>query len=270
MGATALPLILQPEALAARSGDGDLLIVDLGKAEDYAVGHVPGAVHLDFALLNASRPPVGGLLPDDAALSGVLSDIGLHRGMHVIAYDGGGGGEASRLLWTLDVLGHTGISLLDGGLDAWKAAGLPLTSEPAMPVRSDYRARAGEGGRADKAYILSRLGAPDFVLVDARTPAEFRGEDRRAERGGHIPGAVNFNWTDAMDPEARRLRSRERLLEDLSDLGVTPDREVVTYCQTHRRSSHTYVVLKSLGFERVRGYPGSWSDWGNDPSTPVE
>ncbi|MDX1513585.1 MAG: rhodanese-like domain-containing protein, partial [Gammaproteobacteria bacterium] len=90
-------------------------------------------------------------------------------------------------------------------------------------------------------------------------------------RGGHIPGAVNFNWTDAMDPEAqRRLRPRERLLEDLADLGVTPDREVVTYCQTHRRSSHTYVVLKSLGFERVRGYPGSWSDWGNDPSTPVE
>lgn len=265
------PLILAPDVLAAALHDGDILVVDLTKAEHYSQGHVPGAVHLDYALLNAGRPPVGGLLPDDAALSGVLSKLGFSDGRHVVAYDDEGGGQASRLLWTLDVLGQRGISLLDGGWDAWLASGLPVETAAVTPVPSAYRARAGEAGRADKDYILCRLGAADFAVIDARTPAEFSGEDRRAERGGHIPGAVNYNWVNALDPDReRRLRPREALLEEFRALGITPDKEVVAYCQTHRRSSHTYVVLKSLGFERVRGYPGSWSEWGNDPGTPIE
>ena len=271
MSAAAFPLILEPGAVAGQTVAENVLVVDLSTAERYAEGHVPGAVHLEYAALNASRPPVGGLLPDDAELSRIFSAIGLTENHHVVAYDEEGGGKASRLLWTLDVIGHRRFSLLDGGWRAWSADGLAGETRPVAPTPSRYVATAGEAGRADRNYILARLGAADLVVVDSRTPQEYSGDERRAERGGHIPGAVNFNWVDAMDPDrALRLKPKHALLEAFTVLGVTPDKEVVAYCQTHRRSSHTYIVLKSLGFERVRGYPGSWSEWGNDPSTPIE
>jgi len=271
MNAAAFPLILEPGAFARQTPAADVLVVDLSTAERYAEGHLPGAVHLEYGALNASRPPVGGLLPDDAELSRVFSAIGLSENHHVIAYDEEGGGKASRLLWTLDVIGHRRFSLLDGGWRAWSADRLPVETRSVAPTPSRYVATVGEAGRAGRDYIMEGLGAADLVVLDVRTPREFSGEDRRSERGGHIPGAVNFNWVDAMDPDrALRLRPKHALLEEFAALGVTPDKEVVAYCQTHRRSSHTYIVLKSLGFERVRGYPGSWSEWGNDPSTPVE
>ncbi|MDX1527383.1 MAG: rhodanese-like domain-containing protein [Gammaproteobacteria bacterium] len=263
------PLVLEPEAFSLPAADG-VLIVDLCKAESYAQGHLPGAVHLDYAELTVSRPPAGGLLPDDGALSRVLSGIGLAPHRHVVAYDDEGGGKASRLLWTLDVLGHQRLSLLNGGRRAWSEAGLPLDADPVRAEPSSFQASAGDAGRADRDYILTRLGAADFALVDARTPEEYSGQNRRAERGGHIPGAVNYNWVNAMDQaRALRLKPRQDLLQEFAALGVTADKEVVAYCHTHHRSSHTYIVLKSLGFTRLRGYPGSWSEWGNDPSTPV-
>ncbi len=263
------PLILEPEAFSLPAAD-DVLIVDLCKADIYAQGHVPGAVHLDYAELTLSRPPAGGLLPDDGALSRVLSGIGMAAHKHVVAYDDEGGGKASRLLWTLDVLGHERSSLLNGGRRAWSEAGLPLDAEPVRAEPSSFEASAGEAARANRDYILARLGAADFALVDARTPEEYSGQNRRAERGGHIPGAVNYNWVNALDQaRALRLRPKQELMQEFAALGVTADKEVVAYCHTHHRSSHSYIVLKSLGFKRLRGYPGSWSEWGNDPSTPV-
>lgn len=270
MNAANYPLILEPRELSLPAVE-DVLIVDLCKPESYAQAHLPKAVHLDYAALTSSRPPVGGLLPGDADLSRVLSAIGLTPDKHVVAYDDEGGGKASRLLWTLEVLGHSRISLLDGGYRAWTEAALPLERNPTRATPSRYRAISGDKARADRDYILGRLGLPDFALVDARTPEEYSGENRRAERGGHIPGAVNFNWVNAMDPKrGMRLRPRQELAGEFAALGVTRDKEVVAYCHTHHRSSHTYIVLRSLGFERLRGYPGSWSDWGNDPSSPIE
>lgn len=269
MNASRYPLILEPESFSVPAAE-DVLIVDLCKLETYAEAHLPGAVHLDYAALTSSRPPVGGLLPGDSELSRALSAIGLEPDKHVVAYDDEGGGKASRLLWTLDVIGHTRFSLLDGGRRAWTEAGLAVDAGPVEPSPSEFRAVAGEAARADREYILGRLGSADFVPVDARTPEEYSGDNRRAERGGHIPGAVNFNWINAMDPaRALRLKPRDELAREFAALGVTPGKEVVAYCHTHHRSSHTYIVLKSLGFERLRGYPGSWSEWGNDPSTPI-
>ena len=110
-----------------------------------------------------------------------------------------------------------------------------------------------------------------MVLLDTRTPAEFSGADRRAARGGHIPGAVNVDWTLTMDPDRHRaLRPADELRALYAQAGVDPDAEVVAYCQTHHRSSHTFWVLRHLGYRRVRGYPGAWSDWGNRDDTPVE
>ncbi len=124
---------------------------------------------------------------------------------------------------------------------------------------------------SDKDYILSRLGQPDLTLLDTRSPAEYEGRDVRAARGGHIPGAVNLNWIEAMD-QTRQLRFKADpvLRRMLAAIGVTPDKEVIVYCQTHHRSAHTYIVLRHLGYQRLRAYPGAWSEWGNTPGLPVE
>jgi thiosulfate/3-mercaptopyruvate sulfurtransferase len=265
-----LPLILEPELLASSLGMENLLIVDLCNPQTPASGHVPGAVLLEYAKLVVSRPPVAGLLPGAEQLSSVLSALGLTPERHVVAYDDEGGGKAGRLIWTLDMLGHAKASLLNGGIHAWANEGHPLagaaTADPSH-YQADIRGRAA----ADKRYILERIGTADVVFLDARTPEEYRGVNVRAERGGHIPGAVNFNWVNAID-QARnlRLKTPEELRRGLEAAGVTPEKEVIAYCQTHHRSSHTYVVLKSLGYPRIKGYPGSWSEWGNLPDTPVE
>jgi thiosulfate/3-mercaptopyruvate sulfurtransferase len=124
---------------------------------------------------------------------------------------------------------------------------------------------------ADLAYIRAHLEDPAVILVDTRSPLEYTGQKRLAERGGHIPGAVNFDWVNAMDMQNNlRLKPADALRQQLTGLGITPDKEVIVYCQTHHRSAHTYVVLKSLGYSRIKGYPGSWSEWGNLRDTPVE
>ncbi len=266
-----LPLIVAPEMLLEALSRAGVLVVDLRKAEDHARAHVPGAVHLAREAIVASRAPVGGLLPDDEALSRVLSAIGLTADVHVIAYDEEGGGWAGRLLWTLDVLGHEGASILDGGWCAWQAGGYPTESGVVEMTSSTWSGASSSAAQADTQYILRNLKRPDIVLLDTRTPEEYAGVKLLAARGGHIPGAVNMDWVLAMD-KARdlRLRSPEELRRMLERRGVTPDKEVIVYCQTHHRSSHTYVMLKSLGYPRIRGYPGAWSAWGNRRDTPVE
>lgn len=272
MSTASLPLLAEPAELAAQLGREDLVVVDMRGTDNYNSGHIPGAVNISYASIIQSKPPVGGLLPDAHRLAQVLGQAGITPEQHLVAYDDEGGGRASRLLWTLDLVGHERFSLLNGGLHAWAAEGHPLDTETVSPTPTDYPVAINHPERlADQAFILSRLGDADFVPLDVRTPAEFHGEDVRSARGGHIPGAVNIDWVSAID-QRRALRFQpEKLLRDLfKQHGITPDREIVVYCQTHHRSSHTYMVLKSLGYPRVRGYPGAWSEWGNDPATPVE
>ncbi len=269
--ATDLTPVISAETLHKQLANPDLLIVDVSSAEDYEAAHVPGAVHIDYADFVTAEPPVMGLVPDAASLSQAFSAMGLSEGLHVVAYDREGGGKAGRLLFTLDAAGHSAGSLLDGGLGAWMNAGFEISSGGAQSTPTGYQTPRPGNNLADKAYIQSRLGAPDLALLDCRTPAEYNGTDVRAQRGGHIPGAVNFNWTDAMDPDnPPSLRPEAELRGMLEAIGVTPDKEVIAYCQTHHRSSHTYMVLKQLGYKNVKGYPGAWSDWGNDPDMPVE
>lgn len=272
MPTSAFPVLLAPAELAARLDEPGLLLIDLCAPEVYAQGHIAGAVNLAYAALVRAAPPVMGLLPDMAQLSSVLSAIGLTSDAWVVAYDNEGNGRAGRLLWTLAALGHTRLSMLNGGLVAWLAENRPVSQASVMPTASDYAAQlANPGVVADKNYILGRLGESDFLALDARTAAEYRGEDVRSARGGHIPGAGHLNWLDTMNPaNATQLLPDADLRRLLEERGVTPDKEVVVYCQTHHRSSHTFIVLKHLGYPRVRGYAGAWSDWGNDPSLPVE
>ncbi len=265
-----LPLIIEPEQLEERLGAHEMLIVDLCKPEVYARSHIPGAVHLEYRYLVAPQPPAMGQIPSEAQLTEVLSALGLSEDTSVVAYDDEGGGRAARLLWTLDSVGHSRGSLLNGGLHAWMAENRPLDNELITPVRKQYRVTIHGDAIADKAYILAHLDDASVQLVDTRSPAEYHGQQQRAARAGHIPGAVNFDWVNAMDPTRNlRLRTQDELRVSLTNLGVVPNKEIVTYCHTHHRSAHTYVTLKSLGYQRVRGYPGSWSEWGNSPDVPV-
>lgn len=263
--------LTEPDDLEERLGAPDLLVVDLSKPDIYAQVHVPGAVHLDYARIIDRSHPTMGLLPSDAALTEVVQSLGVTPDTHVVAYDDEGGGRASRLLWTLDVIGHQQFSLLNGGLHAWANEGYPVDRTAVEPVPGHYPIKKQTSPIADYEYILARLGDPGVRLLDVRSRGEFEGSDVRAARGGHIPGAVNFEWTLAMDRDRNlRLKPREQIEHALGALGVTRQHEVIAYCQTHHRSAHTYMVLKILDFPRVKGYPGSWSDWGNRSDAPIE
>ena len=266
-----LPLVLEADEVNSLRLRDDLLIVDVRTLEQCIDGHIPGAVMLEYPDLVVKRGEATGTLPAQAHLSRVLSDIGLSRHRHVVAYNDDNGSHAARLLWTLEILGHRNYSLLNGGFAAWDELDLPVAAAPEHPVKSSYTATLQNDSWADFDYVLSKIGNTDTLILDTRSPEEYRGENVKAARGGHIPGAVNVDWTLAIDLiDNGRLRSDAELIAVLKEAGVTPDKEIIPYCHTHQRSAHTSFVLKHLGFPRVRAYPGSWSEWGNRIDAPIQ
>lgn len=271
--ANLLPLIVEPEHLAEHLDAPDLLIIDVSmSAERYQQGHVPGAVFLERRRLMRGEGDVPTDVPGVDALSALFSSLGLTRDTHVVAYDDEGGGWAGRLLWTLELIGHRRYSYLNGGIHAWRGDSLPLSTEPHASVPSDYRAAILNPETAiDRVELQERLCDPGFALWDARSQAEFDGQKGNSKHLGHIPGAVNMDWTDVMDKENHlRIRGYAELINELEAMGLTPDMEVVTYCQSHHRSGFTWLVGRALGFEKMRGYAGSWQEWGNRDDTPIE
>ena len=271
MSELTLPLLLEPAELAANLDQAKLLIIDLCRPEQYAAAHIPGAVYLPYQQLMSGQMPGPGKLPPEASLSQVFSALGLTPDTHVVAYDDEGGGWAGRLIWTLDVLGHTRYSYLNGGLHAWAAEQRPLEEGVNVPTPSTYTAHYNPRPSMTKEEILQRLELPNFTIWDARSPEEYLGLRHGAQKNGHIPGAVNYEWTRALDRRnGLRIRNLEEVRQELAALGISADRHVVTHCQSHHRSGFTYLLGKILGFDNIQAYPGSWSEWGNDPHTPVE
>jgi thiosulfate/3-mercaptopyruvate sulfurtransferase len=282
-----LPLIIEPADLLPflpqpsdssnaseerRDKSRDVLIVDLCQAGSYINGHIPGAVSVAPRELVSGQAPGVGKLPDKQRLQDLLTRINYSPELQIIAYDDEGGGWAGRFIWTLDVLGHqAGASYLNGGLPAWIAAGYALSIEPAL-VREPLPAPLGitidSAFIVTKSEVLASLDDPNTVIWDARSAEEYLGHKLNSKRGGHIPGAINFDWLHAMDPN-RQLRIRADIQTTLTDLGITSDKRIITHCQTHHRSGLTYLIGKQLGYD-IRAYDGSWSEWGNDDSLPVE
>lgn len=263
-----LSLIIEPAELEAQLGNPQLLIVDVSSEESYLSGHIPGAIHLAPQSLMSGEAPALGRLPSAERLNQLFSAIGLSADSHLVVYDNEGGGWAGRLIWTLDVIGHRHYSYLNGGVHAWKGEGRTLETQPSTPTASQVSVTINTAVIAEIDDILADLGKPDFAIWDARGPQEYSGERKFALKGGHIPGAINCEWTALMDPQ-RGLRIRTDAEQRLAALGLTRDKRMVTHCQSHHRSGFTYLVGKSLGFD-IRAYHGSWSEWGNHPDTPVE
>ena len=266
-----LELIIEPEELEAALGDSSLVVVDLCKAKQYRKAHIPGAHFIDYPDIIHIEKPIMGLLPSDEQFSTLVSSIGISADSHVVAYDDEGGGCASRFIWTLHVFGHDRTSLLNGGLYSWANEGHPLTKDIPQSTTSDYRLSNTRAYTVDSDYIMQHLEDTQLALLDARSLEEYTGKKKFANRGGHIPGAKRYEWTDAMDrAQNLRLLPSTTIQQQLDQLGITRDKEVIVYCQSHHRSALSYVMLRALGYENVKGYPGSWSDWGNRQDTPVE
>ena len=267
-----IPILIEPKALQATLSDRQLLVVDLSKAATYAQRHIPGAIHMEYSILTSGTQPAPGLLPPEERLAQIAGMLKLETMSRVVAYDDEGSGSAARLAWTLHYLGYESVQVLNGGLQAWTDEGHPVDDRPVLPDVTATLAPASRNPSvlADHTYVYQHLDDESVLLLDARTPEEYAGTKVRAARGGHIPGAVNLNWLDTIDKNrSLRLKSPERLRNALKALGVRPEQEVITYCHSHHRSAHAWLMLKSLGFPRVRGYAGSWSEWGNHPHTPV-
>jgi len=272
MNQTKYPLVIECDALQNLLNNDDIVIIDLCKKEAWVQAHIPNAVHLHYAQIIHIQKPVMGLLPEAAEFSNVLAALGVNNDSHIIAYDDEGGGKASRLLWTLEAFGFSHYSLLNGGLIAWANEGYPVTTEVKHPETGTFSVTTKNNAAiAERDYVLENLNNDSVKFLDARSTPEFTGQKCFAQRGGHIPGAIHYDWLELMEPTNNaRLRSAESLNATLSNKGFDKEKEVVCYCHTHHRSALSFVMLKSLGYNKLRGYPGSWSDWGNIADTPIE
>lgn len=264
-----LPRLLEPELLEQHLGETDLLIVDLSEEAQYRQSHIPGSVHVRPTELMAGQYPAVGKLPSAEKLQVLMDRLGLTPQTRVVVCDDEGGGWAGRFIWTLDIVGHELWSYLNGGMVAWCNEDFPLTDELTVPAQSDYPLALDPTPSAQIDDILHELTEPGVVIWDARSKDEYDGVYILSQRGGHIPGAIHCEWTTLMDAN-RNLRIREDAAELLAAAGLGPDRKIITHCQSHHRSGFTYLVARLLGYPHIQAYPGSWSEWGNLPNTPVE
>ena len=271
MNTPVLPYLVEATELSARLGQPELHILFLGSYEHYLQGHIAGAVWMDIAKLNFGEKPVSGLLPTADSLVQAFQQAGLNQQHHVVCYDEQAGTKAARAMWVLEAMGHKPLSFLNGGLEAWNAAELPLETTEIMPTTGNWTAHPDPSVVADKAYVLASLARNDSVILDARTDEEFQGLKSASPRSGRIPGARHLNWLDTIDNDNQhRLKSAGTLRSILTERGIDPDHEIIAHCQTHQRSSHSFVMLRSLGYQNVRGYPGAWSEWAADADSPIE
>jgi len=269
-----IPRLLEPaqleSLLSSTSDNHNVIIVDLCSDALYRQKHVPGAVHLQPGALMAGTAPYPGKLPAMAQLQNIIRYLGIDTHSHLVIYDDEGGGWAGRFAWTLDLLGFQNWSYLNGGIVAWIKEGFVTEAEANQPVASDSSVSIINPAVLISADdIIGQLGQPDFAVWDARSPGEYSGNMVRSARGGHIPGAINIEWTELMDSQ-RNLRIREDAEAILSNAGLGKDKSVATHCQSHHRSGFTYMVARILGYKKISAYDGSWAEWGSLDHTPVE
>jgi thiosulfate/3-mercaptopyruvate sulfurtransferase len=230
----------------------EVRVVDVRDAWEFeGIGHVPGAVNVPFDRFR-SREGEAGMLPGADRWAELLSEAGIDRDDRLVAYDDERGVFAARFLVTAHVYGHADWHLLDGDFSAWSRSH-ETTNEPTAVSPTTYEASAPASSPLVGFEAVRDALETDAVVVDTRDPEEYA--------AGHLPGAVQLDWRELVDPETRGPKPRGELESLLADRGITPDRRIVLYCNTARRISHTYVLLRHLGYETVDFYEGSLTEW---------
>ena len=272
-----------PERLVTTSWLADHLddpnVVVVESDEDillYETGHIPGAAKVDWH--TELNDPVARDYVDGARFAQLMRETGISRDTTVVFYGDKSNWWAAYALWVFSLFGHPDVRLLDGGRAKWEAEGRPMTPAASHRPRADYPVTERDDSRirAFRDGVLAHLGKP---LIDVRSPDEYSGKllhmanypQEGALRGGHIPGAKSVPWARAANEDGT-FKSRgelEALYRD--EAGLAPDDDVVVYCRIGERSSHTWFALTHLlGFEGVRNYDGSWTEWGNSVRVPIE
>lgn len=268
-----LGLLIEAEDLLPHLGHEKLRIVDLSRSSVHEQLHIPHAIHLKPKLLLRQEEQATGLLPDQAGLEALIRHLNISPEHHLVAYDDEGGAWAGRLIWNLHCLGFENASLLNGGIHAWLGAGLPTSSEaePVQPVEQLAQVNLAQKNRHQIAYaqLLEKVQHKSVQIWDCRTEDEYAGLRLAARRGGHIPGALHFEWSTALNRENHlKLHPLQHTQQRLEQLGFNINEPVVVYCQSHHRSGLAYILGRLLGWE-IQAYDGAWSEWGNRPDSPV-
>ncbi|MBI3952923.1 MAG: sulfurtransferase [Chloroflexi bacterium] len=252
-----------------------LVEVDVDTAA-YEQGHAPGAVGWNWT--NQTQDTVRRDILNKEQLEKLLSQSGISNDSTIVLYGDNNNWFAAYAFWLLKIYGHQDVRLMNGGRKKWLEEKRPTATEVAKLQPASYRAKSPDLSlRASWQYVHDGLGKASRALVDVRSPAEFKGEIlappgllETAQRPGHIPGAASIPWSQAVKEDAT-FKSADELKQLYGAKGITPEKDVVAYCRIGERSSHTWFVLKHLlGYEKVRNYDGSWTEWGSMVGMPIE
>jgi thiosulfate/3-mercaptopyruvate sulfurtransferase len=245
----------------------------------YGRGHVPGAVAVNWN--SDLQDPLRRDFVSPADFATLQDRLGITNDTTVALYGGNNNWFAAYAYWYYKVYGHQNVVLVDGGRKAWELEGRELTlDETKLEPTTGYKTSEPDLSiRAFRDQVQTHLGKDDAALIDVRSPEEFRGEklapdhlpQEQAQRPGHIPGAANIPWAKAVDGTTGKFLATDALRSLYAGVGVTPDKDVVAYCRIGERSAHTWFVLRELlGYDRVRNYDGSWTEWGSLVGVPIE
>ncbi len=273
--------LVSTDWVAEHLDDPDVVVAEVDEdATAYSSNHIPGAVGFDWKA--DFQDPLRRTFLNKEGFEKLVGSRGIGNDTHVVLYGGNSNWFAAYAYWYFKIYGHDRVSLVDGGRKLWELQGRDLTDEETKVSPTTYTARDPNLElRAKRDDVLSRyVGAPQgTALVDVRSPAEFAGEivappsfpQEAAQVPGHIPGAVNISWGKAVNADTGQFLPVEQLRNLYAGSGVTPEKDVVAYCRIGERSAHSWFVLRELlGYDQVRNYDGSWTEYGSLVDVPVE